>query len=238
MLLAGVVVIGTLWLYNQRDTLAADAIRTFGTAALGVPVKLGSAHINVANQSAELRRLSVDNPPGYRAPKFLQLESVTVNLDVASLAGEVVVIREILVRKPDITYENKDRIANLDVIQGNLDRYLLETQKAFGLAPSKKEKRWIIGHVFIQDAVANVSPGILGGKTVSVPLPNIHIRDIGKRSNGATSADATKQVLSALTGTVTHSAGSAIAEAAKGVGGGVKKGVKGIGSKLKSLFGR
>ena len=32
---------GAWWLYSERDSLIADAIRTYGPQILGVPVKLG-----------------------------------------------------------------------------------------------------------------------------------------------------------------------------------------------------
>jgi|GEM_PF-1615153 len=234
-----ILLAGGGWLFFQRDSLAAEGIRKYGTAILGVKVKVSRVKIDVTNQSAEVRGLVIENPPGFSSRRFLSLDSVTLSLDVSTLASSVVLVRELVLVKPEVTYEKQNGRSNLEVLQGNVDQYISDTEKAFGLQATKNDKymnqsskKWIITHFYMKDGSATVGPGI------RVRIPNIHIRDIGKRTNGASTADATKQVLSALTLNVTGAAASVINSAANGVGEGVKKGVSGVGKKLKSLFGR
>lgn len=64
------------------------------------------------------------------------------------------------------------------------------------------------------------------GATLSAPMPELHLRDIGRKSNGATAGEVVKQVWSAMLGSVSNLAsrvGSAIKEGASGAVEGVKK---------------
>lgn len=239
LLAAGLLLlIGGFWLFFMRDSIAAEAIRKYGTAILGVKVSVSRVRTDLASQTVELRGLSIENPPGFNNRYLLRINSVTVSLDVSSLTKDVVLVHELLLLKPEVSFEKLNGRSNLEIVQGNLDRYIADTEKSLGLDAPKNDrymkqssKKWIIGHVFLKDGMATVSG-------INVRLPAIHIRDIGKRSGGASTADATKQVLSALTHNVAGAVGSVVGGAVKEVGGGVKKGVSKIGGKLKKLFGK
>jgi uncharacterized protein involved in outer membrane biogenesis len=239
-ILLGIVVVlllaaggGAWWLYSERDTLIADAIRTYGPQILGVSVKLGGVKTDVANQTAALHGLVIGNPPGFATPHALSLGAVSLKLDIASLARDVILIREISIVKPDITYEHKPGGSNLDVIQRNAEKFVADkTATLGGGKDTKKEgpgKKLIIEHVYVKDAKAEVSTDILKGKAVSVSVPDIHLTDIGKKSNGATAGEATRQIISAITASVTRASSSILSGSLDEV----KK--KGAGT-LKGLF--
>ncbi len=231
---------GAWWLYSERDSLIADAIRTYGPQILGVPVRLGGVKTDVASQTAALHGLVIGNPPGFQTPHALSLGAVSVKLDIGSLTKDVILIREISVVKPDITYEHKSGGSNLDVIQRNAEAYVARKSAEFGGgkdAPKdagKKEpqKKLIIEHVYIKDAKAGVSAEILKGKAMSVPIADLHLTDIGKKTNGATAGEAARQIVSAITASVTRATGSILG----GTVDGIKKGAEAVGGALKGLF--
>jgi len=230
-----------LWLYLRRDHYIANAVRSYGSAILGVKVNLESAHLSLADQSVELKGLSIENPPGFKSRYLLQLDTVSVSLDVSTLPREVIVIREISLLKPQITFEKVEGVSNFDVVQRNADSYV----HAAGNKPSaamaenyakqskQPEKRWIISSVDMRDGHA----AVLSSLELSIALPHVHLRDIGKRTSGATTADATRQVMNALTASVTNAAASAIAQATQGVVRELGKGAKSLGGALHGLFG-
>ena len=94
----------------------------------------------------------------------------------------------------------------------------------------------------------------LGEKKLNVPLPDLHLKDIGKKENGASPAEAFKEVFAALYGIITSPAVTDVlnkqldsfgidlnslgAEAIKQLGGGTDKGeaLKDVGKKLKGIF--
>jgi hypothetical protein len=228
-----------LWLFLKKDAYIVDAVETYGTASLGTKVSLRGAHLDVARQSLELRGLVVANPPGYHGDDLLRLESVKVALDASTLASDVVVIRELQLLRPEITYEKVEGVANVDVLQRNADRYARD----FGDAPSpgakiSAPKRWIIEDVEVRGAKALVVGDLVVARSLNVPVPNVHLRNIGKRTHGATTADATQQVLEALTASVGNAVGSAVAGAAKTIGHEVGKGLQSLGGALHGLFER
>ncbi|MGZ3649896.1 MAG: hypothetical protein ACXVCG_12995 [Bdellovibrionota bacterium] len=240
--LALVCAAAAIWVYLRRDSYIASAVRTYGSAILGVNVKLRGAHLSLADQSVELRGLVLENPPGFKSRNLLQLETVSVSLDVSTLPREVIVIREISLLKPEITFEKVEGVSNFDVIQRNADSYVRAAGGAPSVAASESypkqskqpEKRWIISSVDIRDGHAVV----LSNLELSIALPHIHLHDIGKRTNGATTADATRQVIDALTSSVTSAAASAMAKAKQGVVRELGKGAKSLGSAIHGLFGR
>ena len=232
---------GAWWLFSERDTLIADAIRTYGPQILGVPVKLGSVKTDVASQSAELRGLVIGNPAGFDTPQALSLGAVGLKLDVTSLTGDVILIKEISVVKPDITYEYKSGGSNLDVIQRHAEKFVADKAAAFGGGKDEKKetaakgpgKKLIIENFYLRDATANVSAELLKGKVLSVPVADLHLTDIGKKSNGATAGEAIRQIFTAVTASVTKAAGSLLGGSLDDI---KKKGAEAVGGALKGLF--
>ena len=51
-------------------------------------------------------------------------------------------------------------------------------------------RKLIIENFYLKDAKANVSAEILQGKAMSVPIADLHLTDIGKKTNGATAGEA------------------------------------------------
>lgn len=225
---------GVWWLYSSLDSQVAAAIRTYGPEITGVPVSLSSVKIGLADGSAALRGLVVGNPAGFKTEHALSLGEISMKLDIGSLTKDVILIKEISIIKPDVTYEFAAGGSNLAAIQRNIDRYVADhlggTSTSKGTEPGKK---LIIEHVYIKSGTTTVSANILNGEAVSVPLPDLHLKDIGKQSNGATAGEAAKQVLGTLTQGVTKSMGSlnlgTVADS-------LKKGTEAATDTIKSLF--
>jgi hypothetical protein len=224
---------GAWWLYSSLDSLVASAIRQYGPEITGVSVKLASVSIKPADGSATLRGLALGNPPGFKTERALSLGEISMTLDIGSLTRDVILIKDISIIRPDVTYEHAAGGSNLDVIQRHVEKYV--AAKAGGKSDAKDKgpgKKFIIEHVYLKDAKAEVSAEILKGKTVSVPVPNLHLTDIGKKTNGATAGEAVKQIFGAITASVTKAASSVFS----GVVDGVKKGAGAVGDSIKGLF--
>ena len=224
---------GGWYLYSERDNLIADAIRKYAPDILGVPVKLGGVKTDFAEQSATLNGLVIGNPPGFKTAHALSVKSVSMKLDVNSLTKDVIVIRDISVLQPEIAYEQKSGGSNFDVIQRNAEKFAAEHTDG-KLSSDKKgpPKKFIIERFNVTGAKAEVSAEILQGKSLTAPVPDIHLTDIGKKSNGATAGEAAKQIVGALTASVTRAASSLMSGAVDTV----KKGAESVGGKLKGLL--
>ena len=225
---------GALWLYSSLDSVVSSAIRKYGSQITGVSVKLSSVKIVPADGTASLRGLVVGNPKDFKTEHALSLGEISMKLDIGSLTKDVVLIKEISIIKPDVTYEYASGGSNLDAIKHNVDRYIAENLGGKNGSKDKGSgKKFIIENLYVKDGKADVSADILKGKTMSVTLPDLHLRDIGKKSNGATAGEVTKEVLSAITQSVTKATSSL------NLGGAVesvKKGAESSSGKIKGLF--
>lgn len=209
-ILIGVLVVvagGAWWLYSSLDSVVAQAIRSYGPDITGVSVKLGGVKIQPTEGRAALHGLELGNPAGFKTERALSVGQISTTLDIASLNKDVVLIKEVVVEQPEVVYEYASGGSNLDVIQRHVDNYV--AQKLGTSDKSKgKEKKMIIEHLYIRGAKASVSAEMLKGKSMTVPLPDMHLTDIGKKTNGATAGEVAKQVLGALTQSVSKAVGS------------------------------
>jgi hypothetical protein len=200
---------GLWWLYHSLDRLVASAIRSFGPEITGVSIDLDRVKIHALDGRAELHGLVVGNPQGFKSDHALSLGEISMTLDLNSLTKDVIVIEQISIVKPDVSYELGPEGSNLNVIQRNVDRYVGQHRTADAPHGEREQgKKLLIETLTIKNATATVSAAAVKSRPVSVPIPDLHLRDIGKRSGGATAGEAVKQVLAALTQSVTRTIAS------------------------------
>lgn len=229
ILAAGAVVLvtavaGGVWLASSLDSLVKSAIERYGPEITGVSVQVDSVNLSPRDGRGSIKGLRLGNPKGYRTHRALALGEITVVLDPATLADDVIRIREIVVQGADITYEKAGNLTNLEAIQRNVDAY---ARKFGGGQPSadRRQKKMIIDRLVIRSSKVNLSSALTAGSSLSVSLPDLHLRDIGKRTNGATAAEVTRQVINALVSAVGRAAAS-----------GLRKGASGLGDSVRGLF--
>lgn len=225
LVLSGVIVVvlalggGAWWFFKSLDSLVKRAIEKWGPEITGVTVRVDHVKIEVAQGRGSIRGLLIGNPKGFEAPYALKVGEIRVALDPASLTKDVVVVKELLLVSPDVIYERGQGSDNLSVIQRNVDAWVAKHAgpKGAGSGPGKK---FILEHVIVRDGRAHF------GTTASAPIPDLHLRDVGKRTNGATAGEVFRQVWGALlrsVGNVASHLGSTIKEGARSATEGVRK---------------
>jgi hypothetical protein len=209
---------GAWWLFLSLDGLVKQAIQKWGPEITGVAVRVDSVKIELAEGRGTIRGLFVGNPKGFEAPHALKLGELRLTLDPASVTKDVVVIRELVLAAPDVVYERGRGSDNLAVIQKNVDAWVAKNAGA-----KKSEgpgKKFVLERVVIKDGKAHF------GATLTSPMPDLVLRDVGKKSSGATAGEVVKQVWGAMLRSVTGlaaRAGSMIGEGASKIGDSVKK---------------
>jgi hypothetical protein len=223
---------GAWWFYHSLDSLVASAIRTFGPEITGVSIRLDSVKIEALDGRAALHGLVVGNPAGFKTDHALSLGEISMTLDLDSLTKDVIVIKQVSIVKPDVSYELGPGGSNLDAIQRNVDRYVAQHRGGSSQRTERNGgKKLVIEDLYIKNATAHVSAAVMQSSGMSVPVPDLHLRDIGKRSGGATSGEVVKQVLGALTHSVTRTVAS------RGLGGTIDTLKEGTGSAMDTLRG-
>lgn len=244
-----VIVVGAvIYLGSNLDSIVKAGVEKYGPRFTGTEVRLGSVNSSLMGGEVTINDFLLGNPQGFKTPHAFKVQSVSVSVDPESVMSDVVHVREVVIEAPDIIYEMGKGSSNLQQIQKNI------AQAAGQKAPSEQQpapaeeggKKVVIDHLYVRNAKAALSAEMLGGKVVPVPVPDLHLTDIGKKSNGATLAEASKQVMDAITNSVTSAVGKidlkGLSEDAKkmleGAGKGAGEQMKGIEDKLKGLFGK
>lgn len=213
-----------LWLNNPLGLLIKAGIEKFGPDMTQAQVHVGRVSISPSDGRGALSGLLLGNPKGLKTPHALKANHIEVTIEPATLADEVVLIHKILIDAPEINYEKGDNGSNFDAIQHNVEQYL-GTNKDKKNSSSDGQKM-IIESLVIRGTKVNYN-GML-----DLSLPDIELRNIGKKSGGATSG----QVVVAIIAKLNSELAIALAKsAAIGAVGGVAIGI-GIG--IKSLLGK
>jgi hypothetical protein len=195
-LLVLVALIGAamFWLSGNIDGLIRSAIADYGSAMTQAKVSVGAVKIAPVDGKGTLADIFIGNPAGFRTAHAMKVGRIDVDIDIASIARDVVLIRRIAIVAPDVNYEMGSAMTNFDAIQKNIAGYL-------GPAGSGKEQggiKLIVEELTIRQARAQASAAFTGGKTVSVTLPDITLKNIGKAKGGITPGELGQHVAGAL----------------------------------------
>lgn len=206
------------WLWSSRDALVREAIEKFGPEITGVAVSVKEVKLEPLEGKGMIGGLRLGNPKGFEAPSALTLGEMRLSMDPASITKDVVVIREVVLQSPEITYERGGGSNNLDVIQKNVDGYVARMA-----GPKKEEgpkKKFLVENLYVRGGKVHF------GTSVTLPLPDLHLRDIGKKSNGASAGEVVKQAWGAIVRSsmnLASRAGAAIKQGAKSAVEGAKR---------------
>ncbi|MBX9634742.1 MAG: hypothetical protein K2X44_07145 [Magnetospirillum sp.] len=233
------VVLG-VFVFSSLDGLVKKAIETVGSQVAGVPLKVSEVKIALTEGKASIKGLSVGNPKGFTSATAFKLGEIAVSIDTGSVTGNPVVIKEIVVASPEVTYELGGQGSNLDALQRNLagsggDK----ADKAPASSDDKSAKKLVIDRLALTGGTVNLATPIPGGNA-SGKLGDIVLTGIGRNSGGASAEQVAAKVLDALV--------KASLKAAQGMGiGGAIDGVAkkasdavpgGATTTLKGVFGK
>jgi len=186
------------------------AVNTYGPDITKTAVRLGDVDVSIFSGQASLQDFSLGNPKGFSAAQAIRVGSILVDVDEKSLMGDTMVIDRIAVVGPEITFEKVRGTDNFQTILKNVKEATGQSGSS-KKEPVKKEekgtgKSLLIKDFVLKDGKVTLSESILAGKSISVPLPDIHLKDVGKKEGGASAAEAFEEILAALYGDITSSA--------------------------------
>lgn len=196
---------------SNIDGLVKDVIEGQGSKVAGVPVTVSGVAIKPFDGAGAISGLTIGNPPGFKSEHAVSLGGISVAIDTASVTEPVVVIREITVDSPSVIYELASGGNNIDAIRGNVEK---ATGGASGGTSSgsgsggEAEKKLVIENLYIRGGSVKVAASLLDGKGLEAPLPDIHLKDIGKEGDGATPDEVAAEVMAALTAAANKAAGT------------------------------
>jgi len=210
----GVVVVGIVvavyFVISSLDGIIQQAVEEYGSEITQAEVKLNEVNIDIGSGKGGLKGLKVGNPTGFETASAFNLGEISISIDTGSVTSDPVIIKEISVNAPEVTYELSSSGSNIDAIQKNVDAYMA---KLGGSDTAKQDDggegpKLVIENLYVRGGKLNVSATLLKGKTLSAGLPDIHLKDIGKDDGGATPSEVAKEILTSLNASATKAASS------------------------------
>jgi uncharacterized protein involved in outer membrane biogenesis len=229
------------------DKVVKTGVVTVGPKIVKVPITLDEVKLSLLTGSATVKGLVVGNPEGYKTPFAISVGTASVGVNPFSVFSDKIVVRSIVVQSPEITFEGGISENNLGKIMDNVNSVAQSggpatTNKTASAKPAKKIE---VDDFLITGAKVHVSLTGFGGKEMTLALPDIHLTNLGKGTDGLTPTDLTRAVLQAITSGTAKAVIAGAADLGKGVenlgkdagksvGAGVDKLKQGIGG----LFGK
>ncbi|MBF0168926.1 MAG: hypothetical protein HQL45_14980 [Alphaproteobacteria bacterium] len=236
-----VIVIGGVlfFLVSNLDSLVKTAIEEVGSKVAGVKVSVSSVKISLADGRGTISGLTVGNPSGFKTPSAFSLGTVGFGIDTNSVTKNPVVVKEILIAAPQVTYELGSGGSNIDAIQKNVQAFVGSGAKAKG--PENKsgdETKLVIDLLQLTGGKLTLATPLPGG-AATADLPDIKLTNIGKSGGGANPAEVASKVLNAISQSAVKAAsnlgvGKLMDSATEAVGSTTKGGVDSV----KGLFGK
>lgn len=189
------------------DSIIETAVNDYGPKVTLTDVHLDSADIGIFDGAGSLNGLTVGNPVnrGFKPRDLFAMDQVRISIDQDSLTSDTIIIKEVTILAPKIAYELKGfSESNFDALLKNIT----ETTGGGGKAektddPAEeeaagKEKKIIIENLIVTGAEVTADMTGLPGEGLTIPLPDIHLKDIGKEDDGATPAETAQILVAAI----------------------------------------
>ena len=201
-----------------------NGAKAAGPAAIGTPISIGSTHFRPLSGIVELGGLVVGAPEGFKANVF-EMDSFRVVFEPKSLLSDTILIKEIVIADPVVSYELSGLNHNIGAILKKLEGAGDKADKPEEEADGKPGKKVVIERFVFKGAKIRIASTALGGKGAVIPMPAIELHDIGKKSGGATSLEVLAEVL----GSVAQGVLGAVKDAAFALGGMAVESIGAIG---------
>jgi hypothetical protein len=201
------------------DSIVKRGVETIGPELTKVSVKLDSVGLSVLSGAGKLKGLVVGNPEGFKTASSIDIGTLSLAVQPGSLLKDKLIVKSIELHSPQITYETDLRGNNLSKILANLES---ATGGGASRAPAqskdakKANRKLQVDDFLISGGVVHVSVTTLGGKSVSVPLPEIHLKDLGTGPDGITPAELTQKVLAVIVEKAAEASATAVSQLGKG----------------------
>jgi hypothetical protein len=207
-----IVIVAALALAFCLDGIVKRGVEQIGPKITKVSINLDEVRIGLLTGSARVKKLVVGNPGGYKAPNAISVGLAEVGVNSFSVLSDKIVVRSIHIESPEITFEGGLGGNNLSQILDNVNGAAqqggpVSTNSAGKPKPSKKIE---VDDFLITGARVHVILTGLGGKEMTLPLPEIHLTNLGRGDDGLTPTELTRAVFTAVISSTTKAVGDAI----------------------------
>jgi uncharacterized protein involved in outer membrane biogenesis len=230
------------------------AVNTYGPELTKTDVRLGDVSISLLSGRAKLEDFHLGNPKGFKSPQAMDVGSIYVDLDAKSVTRDPVIINRVEVIRPEITYEKTGDTDNFKTIVENVKSTVTKNKSSKGQAGKKGAgKKLIIKDFIVKNGKVTLAMSGLRGSRITASLPEVHLKDLGEKSGGASSAEIFNEIFGVLYAQITSpsvtkalrrsaetlgKSAESMGDSVKKVGRTTQKGLEDTADKMKKLFGQ
>jgi uncharacterized protein involved in outer membrane biogenesis len=212
-----VVILAVLTVGLFLDKAIKSGVETIGPKLTKVDITLQSVSLSLLSGSGTIKGLLVGNPAGFKTPSAISVGTASLSLEPGSLLSDKIVIRSIIVQGPEITFETDFKGNNLSKILANVQEVAGGASKEPAQSrEAKPAKKLQVDEFIISGGQVRVSVTALGGQVAAIPLPEIHLQNLGQGPEGITPGELAKQVLEAIEKGAARAASGTVADIGKG----------------------
>jgi hypothetical protein len=225
------VLILILLIYLSLGYIIKSTVETVVPKITGTPVKMESFSFSILTGKVKMKNFVVVNPKGFNTEYAFKLGSLYFDINMDTLLSKKIVIDEIRIDGTQIIYELGLNTSNLGEIKSNIDKFVKgDKQKEAKAETSKKTgegKKVQINDFYFNGASVSLSAVLLQGQKTTMPIPDIHLKDMGKEEGGASIGEVANEIFTAIYASISKVAGSGT-EVIKDIGNEGWNKVKGI----------
>ena len=199
-------------------SIIKSSVEKIAPGILGVPVTVEDIDVRIFGGKVKVQGLIVGNPEKFKSDYLFSLGELSIDIDMGSLSTDTIIVNEVLITAPKISYEMALGSSNIGALLDNLAKEEEEEEEEEkeeeekpidpDAAPAKKV---IIKKILLTDGKVSINVAALGGKGLTLPLPKVEMLDVGKEEEGGASLlDVISEIISAIAKSVVKVASGSI----------------------------
>lgn len=209
------IVIALAVVWGSLESIVKKVVNKYGSEVTGTEVRLEGFNLSPFSGTASISGLTVANPENYKSPYLLSLGGISVKIDIKSLTSDTIIIEDITVDKPVLTYEMLSLTQNnIKQLQSNISKNTAKAEKSEAQAAAKPEKsaedkaaakQVVIKKVTVKAGELKAVANVPGDKALAdVKLPEIVLTDIGGQKKGESIASSISKILNKILSTASQ----------------------------------
>ena len=205
-IIVGLVVCITLAVQLFGNNLLKSGIETAASKTLNVAVNIDDMDFSIFGGKVGFQNLVIDNPPGYKHEKMLEVGDARIAVNIGSLLEDTVNIKEIMFDNVNVVLEQKGVTSNnLQDVINSIPKGTEEPQDE----TKKASKKLRIDKLEITNVVVNAKLLPVPGKadTITLKLNPIKMTNLGSDNKLDTAKLSAKILMAIVTGVAEQGAG-------------------------------
>jgi hypothetical protein len=179
---------------SNLGPIIKTAVNTYGPKMTKTVVRVNDVGISLLSGQAKLKDFYLGNPKGFKSPEAMTVKSIYVDVNEKSITANPIIIDRIEVVAPKIKYEKLPRTDNFKTILNNVNKSARKSKSSASKQEAPKDssgKKLVIRDFTIKDGHVETALSAPDGSSISASaeLPDIHLKNVGEKSGGATAEE-------------------------------------------------